>query len=298
MSGKQFETRRVEFEVDGSRVVGILHIPESSSGAPALVFEGPLTSVKEQVTGNYAQAMARRGYVSLAFDHRYFGESGGEPRQYESPAKKVEDLRGAIDFLGGQPEVDPRRIGGVGICAGGGYMARAVADDPRMRAFGAVAGFFHDVEQQKQWMGDEKWNEALEEAAEARRVWEAEGEVRTIPAVGTEGRVAMPLDDAREYYSERGNVPNYTNAFALLSRADTLPFDAQSAAPQIRVPTLVVHSENALAPGLARKFIEGLAGPKHDVWLESRAQTDFYDDPTMVSAAADRLAAHFAEHLR
>jgi uncharacterized protein len=291
------QTRRVEFEVDGAQVAGVIHLPEGEGRKPALVLMGPLTSVKEQVTGNYASAMARRGFASLSFDHRFFGESGGEPRQYESPPKKVEDVRHAIDFLTRLPEVDGSRIGAIGVCAGGGYMARAVEADRRIGAFAAVAGFFHDAAQQKIWMGEEGFDQALGEAEEARRAFEETGEVRSIPAVGTEGRVAMPLDDAREYYMGRGNVPNYTNAFALLSRAETLPFDAQGAAPNILVPTLLVHSEKALAPALARKFFERLGGPKHDAWLESRAQTDFYDDPRLVEAAADLMAAHFEEHL-
>jgi uncharacterized protein len=290
------ETRRVTFEVDGDSLVGDLRVPAGVGARPALLFEGPLTSVKEQVTGNYADALARRGYVTLSYDHRFFGESEGQPRQYESPPKKIEDARAAADFLSALPEVS--RVGAVGICAGGGYMARAVEADGRFGAFAAVAGFFHDADQQKAWMGEEKWSEALDEAAEARRAYEDRGELRTIPAVGTEGRVAMPLDDAREYYLGRGNVPNYENAFALLSRAETLPFDAQGAASAIMAPTLLIHSENALAPVLARKFFERLGGPKREEWLESRAQTDFYDDPRLVEAAADLLASHFAEHLR
>jgi len=83
---------RVTFDAGGATLVGSLHWPESEPRA-ALVLTGPLTSVKEQAAGAYARAMAARGFVSLAFDHRTFGESGGEPRQFESPPLKMEDIR-------------------------------------------------------------------------------------------------------------------------------------------------------------------------------------------------------------
>jgi fermentation-respiration switch protein FrsA (DUF1100 family) len=118
------------------------------------VLLGPLTSVKEQVPGHYADALARRGFVTLAFDNRSFGESGGNPRQYEHPGRKIEDARAALSFLEQRPEVAEASLGAVGVCAGAGYMSAVVAEDPRVRAFGAVAGFFHDVEMQRKWMGD------------------------------------------------------------------------------------------------------------------------------------------------
>ena len=92
-------TTRVSFEVDGQPVVGLLRAPEGAGPHPALVLLGPLTSVKEQVPGHYAEALARRGFVTLAIDNRHFGESGGEPRQYEHPGRKVEDARAALGFL-------------------------------------------------------------------------------------------------------------------------------------------------------------------------------------------------------
>ena len=147
-------------------------------------------------------------------------------------------------------------------------------------------------------MGDDEYARAVREAEEARRRWETGAEEILIPAVGLEGPVAMPLAEAYEYYgTPRGAVPNYVNAFALMSRAETLPYDAQVAAPQIRVPTLMVHSEKALAPALARKFFAALAGPKHEQWLESKGQIDFYDDPGLIDATSRLLVAHFNEHL-
>jgi len=290
------QEERVVFQVDSVDVVGVLRMPVGSSTSAALVFAGPLTSVKEQATGNYAVAMAARGFVTLTFDHRHFGESEGFPRQYEHPGRKVDDFRGAFAFLGSRPEVDTGRMGAVGICAGAGYLAPAVAGDARVRAWGAVAGFFHDAAKQRKWMGDD-YEPTLERAVTAREEFEDTGEAEVIPAVG-DGEVAMPLAEAFEYYGTvRGRVPNYINEIALMSHEHTLTWDAQAAAYDITVPTLLVHSENAFAPGLAKKFFSALGGLKEQVWIESKGHIDFYDEPERIGSASDHLARHFRAHL-
>ncbi len=286
------ETNRVTFEVAGDTVVGQLR---RGQGPRALVFLGPLTSVKEQVPGNYAKAMAARGFTTLAIDNRHFGESGGEPRQYEHPGRKVEDVLAAVAWLRDQEIAT--HIGAVGVCAGAGYMSAAVADGP-IDAFAAVAGFFHDANKQREWMGD-KFDAQIERARQARQKYEATGECDTIPAVGLEGEVAMPMKEAYAYYgTARGAVPGYHNAFAVMSREHTLPWDAQEPAGRIRVPTLMVHSDKALAPALARSFFAALGGFKEELWLTSQGQIDFYDDPALIDPVADRLAAHFDAALR
>jgi len=109
-----------------------------------------------------------------------------------------------------------------------------------------------------------------------------------------EGDVAMPLAEAFAYYgTARGAVPNYTNSFAVQSREFTVPFYTMAAADRIRVPTLIVHSERALLPAWARQFYARLQAPKRELWLESVGQIDFYDDPKLIDAAADAVAAHF-----
>jgi hypothetical protein len=294
---KEFETKEVNFEVDGAKIVGILRIPDAARPLPALAFAGPLTSVKDQVTGNYAEAMAVRGYLTLSFDHRHFGESEGEPRQYEVPYRKVQDLRAGLAYLAHRTEVNPQRVGAVGVCAGAGYLAGAMATEDRVKAWAAVAGFFHDAAQQKAWMGDDGYEAAIERGRLAREKYEATGECETIPAVG-EGDVAMPLAEAFEYYgTPRGATPTYVNAFAVMSREHTLPWDAQAFAHKIRVPTLMIHSENALAPALARSFYAALACEKREIWVESKGQIDFYDDPALIEPAADHLARFFRTNM-
>ena len=286
---------RIEFDVDGATVAGLLHWPQSAPRA-ALVLTGPLTSVKEQATGAYARAMAARGFAALAFDHRTFGESGGEPRQYESPPRKIADIRHAAAFLGRHARTANLPLGAIGICAGGGYMAGAVASEPRLLAFAAVAGVFPDVQATRTWLGV-KFDASIDAARAARLRFEAGEPAERIPAVG-DGEVAMPLAEAFEFYgTPRGAVPNYTNSFAVQSREFTLPFDAMTVAERIRVPTLMVHSERALLPALARQFYERLKAPKQQLWLQSRGQIDFYDDPALIDASADSIATHFRSTL-
>lgn len=287
---------RVAFEVESVDVVGILRVPVGAHASAGLVFAGPMTSVKEQATGNYAMALAARGFVTLAFDHRHFGESGGEPRQYEHPGRKVEDFRAAFGFVASRSEVDPDRIGAVGVCAGAGYLAPAVAGDDRVKAWGTVVGFFHDALIQRRWLGD-AYEPRLEQAIDARAHYEDTREALSIPAVG-DGDVAMPLYEAFEYYGTgRGAVPNYANQFAVMSGEHTLPWDAQNSAYDITVPTIMVHSERAAAPPLARKFFGSLAGLKDEVWLDSENHIDFYDRPEQIDAAANELSRHFRSYL-
>jgi len=282
---------RVTFDVDGTTVVGSLHWPESEPRA-AVVLTGPLTSVKEQAAGAYARALAERGFAALAFDHRTFGESGGEPRQYESPPRKIEDVHAARAFLGQLPRTSSLPTVAVGVCAGGGYMAEAVASEPEFRSFAAVAGVFPDVQATRSFMGP-RFDAVVSAARAARERFEAGQPAEHIPAVG-EGDVAMPLTEAFEYYgTPRGAVPNYTNSFAVQSREVTLPFDTMATADRLQVPTLMVHSEHALLPALARAFFARLKTSRQQLWLQSKGQIDFYDDPVLIGAAADAIAAHF-----
>jgi hypothetical protein len=286
---------RIEFESHGESLAGVIHLPEGRPSA-AVVTTGPLTSIKEQAAGAYARALAERGYAALAFDHRYYGESGGRPRQFESPAAKVEDILEAAAALADDDRTRGLPFMAVGVCAGGGYMARGCGREPAFSAFAGVAGVYSDAAQTRAWLG-EAYESMVRRAVAAEQRFEETGEAETIPAVAAEGGdVAMPLREAYEFYgTRRGAVPNYANGFAVQSHAYTLPFDAQGAAERIRVPTLVVHSENALSPDLAHEFFARLAVPKTELWLESQGQIDFYDDPALIGPAADAIARFFTE---
>jgi uncharacterized protein len=174
-------------------------------------------------------------------------------------------------------------------------MARAVAEDGRFMGFASVVGYFGEATPQSL----EAASSSIARGRSAEKRWLETGVAETIPAVSADGGdVAMPLREAYEYYgTPRGAVPNYVNAFAVQSRAYTATFDSMGAAELIKVPTLIIHAEKALAPALARRFIANLAGPHEALWLTSNRQIDFYDQATLISAAADAILNYFAGDL-
>jgi uncharacterized protein len=280
------------FQSGGETLVGNLYLPDGDAPAGLVVAVGPLTSVKEQAAGTYAQAMAERGYGALAFDYRFFGESGGRPRQFENPEANIEDIKNAATALLSDDRFTGLPVAGLGICFGAGPMARSVAEDSRFQAFAGVAGVYTDNAKTRARMGD-AYQATIDRGLAAERTLHETGEAKTIPAVSPDGGdVAMPLREAYEFYgTPRGNVPNYVNGYAVQSLAYSLPFDARVAADTIEVPVLIVHSEKALAPDLAHAFYSTVKSPKQQLWLESQGQIDFYDDPRLVTPAADAVAA-------
>jgi fermentation-respiration switch protein FrsA (DUF1100 family) len=238
--------------------------------------------------------MAERGFAALAFDHRCFGESGGKPRQFENPSARIEDIKNAATALLSDERFEELPIFGVGICFGAGPIARAVAEDARFRGMAGVAGVYTDGVKTREAMGA-NFQAVIDAARKAERAWQESGVAETIPAVAPEGgNVAMPLREAYEYYgTSRGAVPNYVNGFAVQSRAYLLPFDVMAAAGDMNVPVIIVHSEQALLPGLAREFHAGLRARKEDLWVESQGQIDFYDDAKLIAASADAVASWF-----
>lgn len=290
--------KRFTFQSNGETLVGNLFSPK---GKPTgvVIAVGPLTSVKEQASGTYAQAMAERGYAALAFDYRYFGESGGKPRELENPQANIEDIKNAASELMADKQFRSLPLFGLGICYGAGPMVRAVAEDSRFKAFAGVAGVYTDNEKTKAMMG-EAYGQTIERGRAAEREFQKTGKAESIPAVAPDGGdVAMPLREAYEFYgTPRGQTPNYTNNFAVGSFAHTLPFDARGAADFIKVPVLIVHSEKALVPELAHAFYNAVGSPKQELWLKSQGQIDFYDDPKLFNPAADAVARFYSETVK
>ncbi len=204
----------VTFVSDGLTLAGHLRIPAGATGPlPALAFTGPLTGVKEQVTGSYADSLAAAGYVTLAFDHRGFGASEGMPRQHEDPAGKLSDLRDALSWLAAHPAVDGERIGCVGVCLGGGYALRFSAFDPRVKALVTVAGGYNDPHAMRAGMGPDNYRNLLagQMALAARQ--QATGDVEYMAAVSDDGTPAlMAGDEPFAYYgTERSASRGWVN---------------------------------------------------------------------------------------
>lgn len=298
------DVERVTFSSDGRELVGHLRRPAAADGAPlpAIVFTGPLSGVKDQVTGTYAALMAEAGYLTLAFDHRNFGESEGEPRQHEDPPGKLADLRDAVSFLAARPDVDPARIGVCGICLGGGYALRFAAFDPRVRAVACVAGGYNDPFAMRAAMGPEGYRGQLRHFAELATRQFVTGEVEYLAAVGVEGEPAvMGGQEPFDYYgTERSASAVWENRLTALSVRELITVDLASAADFISpTPLLVVHgrTDAYCSPDGARSVYERAGQPKDVLWLDTTNHIDLYDQPRFVQPAVERTTEWFAEHL-
>lgn len=297
----EVRVEEVEFTSGGERLAGDLHLPDGAGPdrpVPAMVVAGAWMTVKEQMPARYARALAERGLAALAFDFRGWGRSGGDRRQFEDPARKVEDIEAALGFLATHPAVDATRLGGLGICVGAGYMAHAAARAPAMRALALVAPWLHDRAVLEETYGGAAGVDALLRAGdEAEARFRETGRQTFVPIASRTDRGALMFDVP--YYTEpdRGLVPDWRNEADPAFWRGWLEFDGIAIAPAVARPVLLVHSEAAAIPQGARRFFEGLAGPKEALWLEGVPQFDFYDADGPVTAAADAAVAHFRRWL-
>ena len=151
--------KKINFKSEGLTLVGDLYYPadfQEGNRYPAIVVSGSWTTVKEQMAGLYAQRLADNGFITLAFDFRNFGESEGEPRFYENPSIKKEDIKSAVTFLESLPEVENAKIGAFGVCAGSMYTLMAASEDDRIQSVVTAASWLHDAEAVNSFMGEKR----------------------------------------------------------------------------------------------------------------------------------------------
>jgi hypothetical protein len=296
--------RKVSFLSEGLVLKGDLYLPpgfDEGQKYPTIVVAGSWTSVKEQMAGLYAQKLAEKGFVTLAFDFRYWGQSEGLPRQYENPAAKIQDIRHAATYLRSLPFVDAEELGGLGICAGAGYLAHAAAQDGRIKHLVTVAAWLHDrpVAQAIYNNWPDKYDGLLAKSAAAAGKFARTGQADYVPACSdTDPNAAMYVPNGVfPYYIDQklGAIPAYTNRFAVMSWGPWLQFDGVAAGKAIQTPTLMVHSEKAALPDGARAFYASLRGDKQIEWLNEYGQMDFYHLPAAVDAAVAKVAAHLQQ---
>src|SRR5262249_7151241 len=272
-------------------------------GAPGIVLPGPSTGVKEQVVANYARRLADGGLATLVFAPRSFGASGGEPRQHEDAAGKLEDLRGARSALGAQPAVDAGRLGCVGVCLGGGYALRHSAFDPRIRAAAFVAAAFNDPRAMREGMGEDGYREQMRAFSAAEQRQFDTGEIEYIPAVDRDGGpAAMPGREPWDYYgTARSAAPGWVNRVTRLSVRELLTFDAAIGADFLAgTPALFIHGrrDDFSSPGAADGIYQrAQTTDKEFVWLDTTNHIDLYDTPDYVGPAAASLSDWLTERL-
>ncbi len=227
---------------------------DSSKSYAAVVVAHPNGGVKEQVAGLYAQKLAENGYIALAFDASYQGESSGEPRNTDIPANRIEDIRRAADILSTYPGVDPSRLGVFGICGGGGYTAAAAQTDKRFKAVATLSLFNSGIVRRDGFRASQTdtINERLEQAAKARQQEAEGGEVLYTPNMcetltpEEADRLPFPLyRDGYYYYGKTHAHPGSSFAYTVSSLIELAAFDAASGADLISVPLLMMAGKEA-----------------------------------------------------
>ena len=289
----------------GITLAADLYQPKNSSGKlAAIAVSGPFGAVKEQSSGLYAQTMAERGFVTLAFDPSYTGESGGEPRDVASPDINTEDFSAAVDYLGLLPVVDRERIGIIGICGWGGMALNAVAVDKRVKA--VVASTMYDMtrvlskgyndsvtlEQRTQMlehMGRQRWQDAK----------------NGTPAYGPvmnelKGGEPQFLVDYHDYYrTPRGFHPRAINSNGSWTLTTPLSFMNMPLLTYIKEisprPVLFVHGEKAHSRYFSETAYAAAAEPKELMIIPGASHTDLYDRVDVIPF--DKLTAFFTQNL-
>ncbi|WP_328677676.1 alpha/beta hydrolase [Streptomyces sp. NBC_01261] len=299
----------VTFLSAGLKLAGHLYTPDGETPGvprPAIVVGHPGTGVKEQASGLYARLLAERGFVTLAFDAAHQGGSEGEPRGLEDPGQRVEDLKAAVSFLGTLDEVDPGRIGALGICASGGYALAATATDPRIRAVGAVSAV--DMSRQFRLGADGAQDPTVVEgmlvAASAARTAEAHGaDVQRFPvfaATEEEARASGPhVHDGWEYYrTPRARHPRSAKSLTWTSVDRIAAFDTFASVALIAPrPLLLIVGRAAVTSWMSVEAFQKAYGPKELVWIEGASHVDLYDKDAYVTPTVEKLDDFFATHL-
>lgn len=274
----------------GITLVADMYTPKNAEGKlPAIAVSGPFGAVKEQSSGLYAQQLAERGFLTIAFDPSFTGESGGMPRRVASPDINTEDFSAAVDFLSVQPNVDADRIGILGICGWGGFAINAAASDTRIKA--TVASTMYDMSRvtANGYYDKEDHADARYKAKEAFNAQRTEdyrnGQYQRA------GGVVDPLpDDApqfikdyyayyktpRGYHARSGNSNDGWNTTSFLP---FINFPLLSRAGEIRNAVLVVHGENAHSRYFGEDAFKLLQGDNKELLIvKDASHCDLYDN--------------------
>lgn len=247
----------VTYEVGGVSVSANVYTPagyDAKKKYAAVVVSHPNGGVKEQVSGMFAQKLAEAGFIAIACDARWQGQSGGQPRGTDKPVNRIEDIHGMIDFISRYPGVDASRIGALGICGGGGYTVAAAQSDKRIKAVAALS-MFNTGRVRRNGYCDSQLNtiqERLKQASEARQK-EAETGIAVYPPKAktpTEEELKkMPFDLYREgifYYATSKYAHANDGATAPVSSLlDLMTWDATTTMDLIGQPLLLIAGEKA-----------------------------------------------------
>lgn len=299
--------RKVSFLRSNNIVlVGNLFLPKDFDPAkryPTILSIHPAGSVKEQSAGLYAYHLAENGFVTLTFDATYAGESGGTPHWSEAPYERVEDIRYAIDYLVTLPFVDERRIGALGLCAGGGYVIATAPTERRIRAVAGVSAADIGAANRESWLRGRTVEEQialLEDVAE-QRTREARGAelMKVYMCPEPDENTAPSFREGYEYYrTSRAWHPRADNFYLRRSQATKMAFSAIENINLLTQPVLLVVGEKADSEWQTERFYKALPGKDKEVFtVPGYSHIDLYDKPGAVNPAIKKLTAFFKRTL-
>lgn len=290
----------------GITLAADLYTPKGVTGKlAAIAVSGPFGAVKEQSSGRYAQAMAERGFLALAFDPSYTGESGGEPRNVASPDINTEDFSAAVDFLTTLDNVDADRIGIIGICGFGGFALNAAAMDTRIKATVASTmydmtrvtanGYFDAMDADARYEARRQLNEQRTKDARSGTYAPAPGLPEAL--AGSEPEF---VKDYFDYYkTKRGFHPRSINSNGAWNATSSLSFMTMPIlawAGEIRGAALLIHGEKAHSRYFSEDAFKKLSGENKELLIIPNAShTDLYDKMDIIPF--DRIEAFFKANL-
>lgn len=291
----------------GITLAADLYIPKNATGKlAAIAVSGPFGAVKEQSSGLYAQTMAERGFLTIAFDPSYTGESGGTPRYVASPDINTEDFCAAVDYLLTRDDVDPERIGIIGICGWGGLAINAAAIDTRVKATVASTmydmsrvnanGYFDSMDENARYKLREQLN--AQRTQDAKNGWYAlaGGVVDPLP----EDAPQFVKDYYAYYKTERGYHPRSLNSNGGWNKTSSLSFmnmPILAYAGEIRSAVLLIHGEKAHSRYFSEDTFKKLKGDNKELLIIPGANhTDLYDRMDIIPF--DKIEAFFKTYLK
>ena len=303
------EVKKVSFKNRyGITLVGDLYIPKNKSGEkmPAVAISGPFGAVKEQSSGLYAQTIAENGFVTLAFDPSYTGESGGEPRSVASPDINTEDFGAAVDFLSNHPNVDHEKIGILGICGFGGFALNAAAIDTRIKATVAstmydmtrvsARGYNDSVDKNARYEMKQKLNTQRTDDFKNGTYAKAPG----LPEKLTGTEPPFVKDYFGYYKTPRGFHSRSINSngnWNTTSSLSMINMPILSYSNEIRSPVLMIHGEKAHSRYFSEDAFKRLKGSNKELLIVKDANhVDLYDN--LEKIPFEKIVEFFRKNLK
>ena len=302
--------KKVQFKSEGLNLTGNIYYPTNfveGKKYPTIICSGSWTTVKEQMAALYSERFAKQGFITLAFDFRNFGESEGNPRAWENPSMKVQDIQNAVTYLKTLEEVDANNIGAFGVCAGSMYTLIAASETPDIKAVATTASWLHDAEAVKLFYGGiEGVQNKIAQAQAAKKKFAETGESTYIKAISTTDETAAMFGEFDYYLNpERGAIPQWSaDQFAVATWEDWLTLDPFPSASKLDKPVFMIHSDGCVLPDYTKKYFNAIRSKNKELyWVENELaspmhQFNFYDQEVEVALATEKTSTFFKESLK